>query len=990
MAKQVVANGALEISLDDSQLEASATFTPGEGESWTPERLIAEMRGRGIVEGFKPDDLRRTFALVLEAGKREPFVIARGTKPLDPKPERARYLDIGIPSDLQSQADEVLAAAAPPEITVERKERKKREKTVTKKPPLPFLPAREEKVTYTEETVRRERVYVDPTVEKTGYATAGQKIGMVEGKDDGQAGRSVTGDLVAPPALADPYWYPGEGVERRRDELFAAYDGFVRVGPNWADVVPFETHDWELSLSPDMATLLLSFDPGHPHAKAPTAEDVLAEAERLGYPVDRLPEAHEIIRLINEARNARRRLERVPLTANRDASFELYVSDDRRKAVLTVHKGTGRGKPLNLKELGAAIKQSKLVKLDYERIKADISRYYRSTDVDLIGYVLAEGSAPVPGPPRALDFSVRFVAADEAAELIAHLRRALGSEDRSAIESVASFPAAQIEDVGPVEEHQRVLTVSPAVPGKPGVDVYGQQTPGESAPEPPIELYENVERKGHMVVATCAGLLHRGWREGTVLLRVLPHRDASVAVRVTENRMAALLTIKPAEGTGRNLERQEIDDAIRARGVGSGVREELVTRAWELASSGRVIHDLIFARGRHVSSQTRSEVEILVALASGKGMTVQEDGRVDFRNQDRITTVQKGTQIARVRLPAGTIDEGWDVLGTKLRPEESDPTQVDAGANVAVTEEPDGSRLLTSQVDGELVFEQNRFEVRPGYVVKGDVDLHTGNVKFPGTVTVQGSVRSGFYVVAEGDIQIAELVEAALLSANGNIVINQGVKGGGKAVVRARGSIGVTFAEQTTLLAVGNVQARNSLVHCEVKTNGKLRMIGDGCKIVGGRIRACEGLETHNLGSDRGVKTLVEFGQDYLIADRIEREEREMEKLKREVTRIDLAMRESERDSASASLDQLHRRKLEMLKLLEKRGLRVFTYRERFEEHHESQIVVKGTIYPGVVIETHGRHMEVTTPRKNVIISFSPETGRIEERSIAEEAARNR
>ncbi len=990
MAKQVTASGTLAIALDESRLEATATFTPGEGESWTPERLIAEMRGRGIVEGFKPDDLRRTFALVLEAGKREPFVIARGTSPVGPKPERARFLDIGIPADLQAQADEVLDAAAPPEITVEKKERHRREKMVTKKPPLPFLPAREERVTYTEQTVRRERVYVDPTVEKKGYATAGQKIGMVEGKDDGQPGRSVTGDLVPPPALADPYWYAGEGVERRRDELFAAYDGFVRIGPNWADVVPFETHDWELALSPDMATLLLSFDPGHPHAKAPTAEEVLAEAERLGYPVDRLPEAREIADLISRASDERRRLERVPLTANRDASFEIYVSDDRLKAVLTVHKGTGRGRQLNLKELGSAIKQSRLVKLDYEKIKADISRFYRSTDIDLIGYVLAEGSAPAPGPPRTLDFSVRFAPADEAAELIAQLKQSSAPDGLAGTESATSFPVGQIEDVGLVEEHQRILTVSPAVPGKPGVDVYGQQTPGESAPEPPIELYEHVERKGHLVVATCAGLLHRGWREGTVLLRVLPHRDASVAVRLTGNQMAALLTLKPAEGTGRNLERHEIDEAIRAEGVSSGIREELVTRAWEVACSGRLIDDLVFARGRHVSSRRSNEVEVLVALASGKGMTIQEDGRADFRNQDRITTVRKGTQIARVRLVTDAVNEGWDVLGNKLRSEESDTAQIDAGANVAVTEEPDGSQLLTALVDGELVFEQNRFEVRPGYAVNGDVDLHTGNVKFPGTVTVKGSVRSGFYVMAGGDIRIAELVEAALLSADGDIVINQGVKGGGKAVIRTRSSVGLTFAEQATILAVGNVQARNSLVHCEVKTNGRLRMIGDGCKIVGGRVRAREGLETHNLGSERGVKTLVEFGQDYLIADRIEREEREMEKLKREVTRIDLAMRENERESGSASLNQLHHRKLQLLKLLEKRSLRVFTYRERFEEHHESQIVVKGTIYPGVIIATHGRHMEVTTPGKNVIISFSPETGRIEERRAAEEAGRNR
>ncbi len=976
--KSVEATGHLEITLDAQGLEAKATFTPGAGETWTPERLIETMRAKGITEGFKPDDLRRTFALVLERGTAEPFIVARGMKPAEPKAERGRFLEIAVPSDLEEQARKVLDSAAAPEISVEKKERVKKEKLVTKKPKLPFMPTKQEKVQYTEELVRTERVYVDPTVEKTGYATGGQKIGMVEGRDNGEAGRSVSGDLIPAPVLADPFFYTGAGIERRRDELYAEYDGFVRVGANWVDLVPFETHDWELTLSPDRATIFLSFDPGHAHAQPPAPEDVKAEAEKLEYPVERLMSDESIDELISTAVATREAIRNAPLTQSADASFDLVVSEDKLGAVLNARKGTGHGAPLNLKALGAAIKQSRIVKLDYEKIKKDISAFYQSTDTELIGYVLAEGSAPSPGPERTLDFSVRFLPSDEAADLINHLAAGGADDD--------GFPCDAIEDIGPVERDQRVLTISPAVPGKPGVDVYGQQTPGESAPEPAVELYENLERKEAMVIATAAGMLHRGWRDGTVMLRVMPHRDGQVMVSVTDNRMAALLTMVPPAGTGRDLTWEQVQGAIREENISTGIQEDMLLRAWELVrDEQREFRDLIIARGRHVQTQSSGEVEILVELASGKGMTIRSDGAADYRNQDRLTTVKRGTRIARVLPAAAGGDEGWDVLGTKIAPDAASSVQIDAGSNVTVEEEATGARVLVAEIDGELVFEQNRFEIRAAHMVDGDVDLHNGNVKFPGTVTVKGSVRSGFYVMAQGDIQVGELVEAALLSADGDIVVNQGVKGGGKAVLRAKGTVGVTFAEQATILAVGNVQAKNSLVHCEVKSNGKVRMIGDKCSIVGGRVRAREGLETYNLGSDRGVRTQIEFGQNYLIADKIEGEEREMEKLKREITRIDLAMKEAERSGERATLDGLHTRKLQMLKLLEKRGLRVFTYRERFEEHHESEILVKGTLHPGVVIETHGRTLEITSPSKNVIISFSPETGRIDQRSAAKE-----
>jgi hypothetical protein len=158
-------------------------------------------------------------------------------------------------------------------------------------------------------------------------------------------------------------------------------------------------------------------------------------------------------------------------------------------------------------------------------------------------------------------------------------------------------------------------------------------------------------------------------------------------------------------------------------------------------------------------------------------------------------------------------------------------------------------------------------------------------------------------------------------------------------------------------------------------------MTGDKGRVIGGRIRCREGIETHDLGSEREIKTVVEFGQDYLIADKIEKEEREIEKIKKEVANLDMAMKAAERSGGGPNLDELHTKKLAMLKQLEKRGLRAFTLRERFEEHHESELVVHGTLWPGVVIETHGRSMEVTAPKKNVILTFSPRSGQIEERA---------
>jgi len=980
--KSVEATGTVQISIDEGGLRATATFEPGEGEVWTGDRLLEAMREAGITEGYRPDDVRAEFGLAVERGTVGPFAVAHGTPAGEPKPESVHWLEISVPEALGEQAQKVISEARAPEIIVETRERVKKEKTVVHKPKLPFMPEKTETVPYTEEIVHKKRVYIDPTVERTGYAAEGQKLGTVFPRDPGEAGRTVTGEIIPPRLLADPLFYTGHGVTRQKDDLMAAEDGFVRIGANWVDVVPFDTHEWEVSLSEDNATCYFSFDPGHAHAAAPTGEEIRAQALALGYPEERLFSADQIEEIVQQAVAREEVLENEPLTGSRDAAFDIFVSEDKLQAVLNVHKATGKGTALNLRELGAAIKRSGIVKLQFDQIKQDISAFVQSTETELIGYTLREGTAAEPGPERSVEFSVRFLDADRAAEI--KLKAEQEGLPPEVTDSATEFPPDCIEDVAVVEYDQRILSVAPPVPGKPGEDVYGKQIEPPPPHEPDIRTFEFVERVDTMVVARRSGMLQRGWKDHAILLRVVPHEDAQVRVTLYNSRMAAAISMKPATGTGNRLTWETVQQAIAEKEITSGSRETLLRAAFERVEKGERIDTLIFARGKYPAAAEGAGMEMLIDVATGKGMTIKSDGSADYHNQDRITTVEVGAQIARIRPGGDSGQDGWDVCGTRLEAAQSSTVNIDIGENLHLEDQEDGSRILVADIAGELLVEGSRYQIRASHSVDGDVDLHSGNIRFPGSVTVKGSVRSGFYVMAGGAIHVGELVEAALLSAEAEIIVNQGVKGAGKGVLRTKTEIGLTFAEQATLLAVDAIQCRGSLVHCEVKTNGKLSMIGDKCRIIGGRIRCREGIETFDLGSERGVRTVVEFGQDYLIADRIEKEEQEMEKLKKEITRIDLAMKGAERSGKSAELDTLHAQKLGYLKLLEKRGLRVFTLRERFEEHHDSSLKVTGTLWPGVTIETHGRSLEITSPKKNVIIWFDPKSGRIEETGAAE------
>jgi len=972
--------GHLELEIDDAALIATARFTkdPQDGEIWTLERLFALLKEKGITAGIDREELARHWGLIEK--KREQtvaFPAATGIPPEQPLAESLEAEEKPIPQELEAEAKSVLEGAAGPEIVQEKSHTVKRKKTVVRKPKLPFLPEKRETVVVRETVTRPERIYVDPTVETTGYVTAEERIGVVYAQKRGVPGRNIYGDIVQPRLIADPDFYAGPGTTRKQSEIYAEQTGFLRIGANWVDVVAYAPHSWEVTASRDKATCLLTFNPGDRRSSPPSAEEVLARARELGFSDQNLLDNSEIDRMIESATGSGQPLEEAPLSQSRDASFHIYVSEDKLKAVLTVNKGIGRGKPLRLKELGAAIKASGLKKLDFAAIQKDITEFYHSSETDLVGHVLAEGKPPTAGPARDIEWSIRLLPEDRVTELKTQAEHA--PEETLPAKSLAEFPMSAVTGMAFVEAEQRIAMIPPAVPGENGTDVYGATISGNAAPEPALHLHENLERKQTLVIATAAGLLDRGNVDGETHLRIRPHSDAFMEVTLSDDRMEAFLSLTDGKGTGKRLELGEVKAELERAGVTAGVDEHAVQAAVARATAGKPVTQVKVARGKKPTESSKERIKFLLQLASGSDVVIREGGRADYKNKDRVTTVDAGTRVAQLLPAEQEPEDGWDITGKSVSPRGTAKSELEIGANVRAESQGDGSTLLIAEIAGELIYDRKHIEIRPTYSVRGNVDLTTGNLRFPGSVTVTGAVTTGFYILAGGDVSVGENVEAALISSDGNIMVRQGVKGAGKAVIRAKKNIGIGFAEQATLLSVGDVVVKGACLRCSIKSNGRLVMQSDRGNVVGGSIRVRKGMEVANLGSPTGAKTTVSFGQDYLVADRIEKEEKEIENIKAQLARTDMSLAQIEKNGRREELEQLRHEKKKLMKVMEKRSLRLFTLREKYEEHFPGELRIRGTLYPQVVIESHGRHHELTEPRKGVCITFNPTSGRIEE-----------
>lgn len=980
-SSEAAVQGVLKIEIDDDQLAVVLRFEKSsDGDEWTPDRLGAVLKERGVQGELKLQTLKDFLSAAAKAnqGPHE-AVVLRGVAPTLPAAETVSWTDLSIPEDLRETIASVLAHAESAKVFRERVEKIPTEKQVEKKGKFPFMKGKTETVKTFRTTVHRERIPIDPHVEEHFFVEAGTEIGTVQAQQQGIPGLSVYGKTIPVKQIVDPLFYAGDNLTRTGETLVADRTGILRIGRNWADIVPFEPHRWTVDLSPDKATCYLNLTPGHRDATPPDIAAIRDAAIQIPYPDESLIDAEELERLVR-GQIELGTPERLPITLSRDASFDIFVTEDKLHATLNIHKGKGRGKPLSLREIGAAIKKSGLKGLDFKKIQTEITEFFEGPEFDLTGYVLAEGEPPTAGQDRQVEFAVRFYPDDQTKTL----RDRLADSDEKP-DSIELFPPEKVSRTAPVETAQLICTIDPIVPGQPGRDVYGQEILGQSGSVPEFRLFENVEQKELVISTTASGILDFGQEDDVYFLRVRPFQDAVAEITVDEDRMAARMTLREGTGSGLRLSRELLDRTIEAARVVHGINEEVLAKALVAAKAGTDVERIVFARGTEPVGQSENQVEFLVNLDTDAPVRIRKDGSADFRTQNRIVTVSAGQEICRI-LPAEHEGvDGTDVLGGTIAAGRSTGVQLEFGEGIETIEQDDGSTLLRATVDGELLQVKNAFEIRNTYSVDGDVDMSVGNIKFPGTILIKGSVRSGFYVVATGDIKVGGGVEGALLSADGDILIKEGVKGAGKAVLRSKNKLLSPFVELATVLSVGDIVLKSAAVRSRIKCNGKISFQGNNGRIVGGIVRARNGLSVQSIGSPRGVKTHISFGQDYLIADLIEKEEKEVEKIKWRVSQIDIEMTRSEKSMDSGPLASLRQEKVKLLKLLEKRGLRLFTLRERFEQHFPSAIEVIGEVHSGTVFESHGRMYEITSTRKGVRVEFNPQTGNLDVNDLKDE-----
>ena len=361
-----------------------------------------------------------------------------------------------------------------------------------------------------------------------------------------------------------------------------------------------------------------------------------------------------------------------------------------------------------------------------------------------------------------------------------------------------------------------------------------------------------------------------------------PSMDAFPFIYVSSDRMYAWVLVFPPTGWGKELTKELIFEALEKKKVSYGLVQETFDSLPD--DYNRYFHLFLIAKGSKPANGDNGYLVDYFLRHVERLPEMDEFGNVNYMSLGAEQNVKKGDLICEAIPPTEGI-AGRTVLNQELRCKNGKSVSIPKGKNTQVSE--DGNKLIAS-IDGRVEFSGRYFSVKPLLEIPGNVDYSTGNINFIGDVLIHGDVCSGFSVKAMGDIKVDGVIESCEIEAGGDLIVVKGIVGNMETIVRSQHNIYLKYLVNSIVHARQNVHT-DSIRYSNVYSDGEVQVCSGRGLIVGGQIRAAQGIEAKIVGSVYESPTSVFLGgQPYanfekqLLSRNIKEMKDEMEKLERQ------------------------------------------------------------------------------------------------------------
>ncbi len=347
--------------------------------------------------------------------------------------------------------------------------------------------------------------------------------------------------------------------------------------------------------------------------------------------------------------------------------------------------------------------------------------------------------------------------------------------------------------------------------------------------------------------------------------------DRLLRLSTDQAKIKGVLRVEGHEAEGL-VTRQSLREFLVGRKVVESciLDDELAALTLEVEENRSVPHERVVARGREPVHGVNAGIEFCdeiearfdriaqrhAAFTLAKESHAFEEGpgakafSIDFYNESTVIVVAAGDEIARLT-PSTPGQDGCNIFGAAV----ASRTGKDLEGVVDESCVLSAHNGIIAQIDGHLIFQNQKIRINPHLEIAGNVDFSTGNIDFPHDVVIQKGVRDRFRVSSSGDLEVQKLVEAAHLSSHQNIVLHQGMAGREVGAIQAGGDLRSGYLEAVHGAVAGDCHVLREITNCTLRIGG--RIDAPGAAIRGGELSVARGGTVGTLGSARGVATLV-------------------------------------------------------------------------------------------------------------------------------------
>jgi len=534
----------------------------------------------------------------------------------------------------------------------------------------------------------------------------------------------------------------------------------------------------------------------------------------------------------------------------------VHVAPDKMAARLTLTPITGKAGVLTVHHLKVALEDAGVVRgIDAAALKGVVGDYAKSIRGIPETVPVAHGLPAAPEGVGALRILVKYISLpDEVRALFTC---------KCAFDAAALAPKFQRVDKGTV-----IARRAEGTPSIVGYDILGSplepqhvEILGASAT---IVERSNVFIASHTFTAAVTGVVYTD-TSGIPCVYPLDF-NGNVDLHIAQDLMSVEATVTPPGERGTMPSLHVIHAMLKEHGVVFGIDPDALDLLMDCMKGDMTDKQtFIVAQGTPSVKGEDGRVEFCFNVDPSPAPTIADDGSADYKNINIVNLVTNGTELAKL-YPAQKGTPGKNVYGNVVAALNGIPARLPVGANTAIPTDNPNSLIAVS--DGIASYDGTSVNVSPGYVISGDVDLKTGNVKYDKSILINGDVKSGFEVECGEDLQVKGIIEDCKITVKGNILCKFGFVGTGKGIINADGNVNLNFMKNQTIVAGGNVNIAKEALNCNITATKSINVYGHPLSVAGGTLVSNGSITVRTVGNISGAKTTLQINPEpELIAE---------------------------------------------------------------------------------------------------------------------------